>query len=91
MKVIVEMGLRLPIIISKAREVKEAVRNYPEAGVYVSRGGTAEALSELHGKKAVELSATFMDLLEPIQRIARTWVKKMGWFTSDCQKLIDVA
>jgi hypothetical protein len=36
-QVIVKMGLHLPIIISKAKEVKEVVRNYPEVDVYVSR------------------------------------------------------
>lgn len=73
-----EMGLNLPIIVSKMIKVKEAVSGYSDTDVYISRGGTARTLGEIPGKTVVELSSTFIDLLEPICRLTETSVKKIG-------------
>ena len=72
-KVIAEMGLDIPIE-SKASPA-EIAQAYPHIGVFISRGGTGEALSKATGKPVVGITASFCDLLPPIHRLAQCFDK----------------
>ncbi|TCL38829.1 propionate catabolism activator [Anaerospora hongkongensis] len=73
-----EMGVSLYIEISTMDEAKNIALNYPEIGIYISRGGIAQALKELPGKTVVEISAAVSDYLEPVHRIAANGINKVG-------------
>ncbi|MDR3563256.1 MAG: PAS domain S-box protein [Negativicutes bacterium] len=68
-KVMAEMGINIPMIAGNLKDVQDVVRNNPEVGVFISRGGTAEALSWSTGKPVVYITATLCDFLQPIHRL----------------------
>lgn len=73
-----ELGVELPIVVSKMSDVPNLIYNYPNIDVFISRGGTAEALNRLSGKSVVEITSTISDFLEPIQRICAAGATKIG-------------
>lgn len=77
-QVTAEMGLTLPIVISKAQEANGLAQQYPQVDVMISRGGTAEVLSKIPGKAVVEITSTISDFLEPIHRIVTAGPHKIG-------------
>lgn len=77
-QVLKELGLSLPVVVSKAKEAQEVVQNYPEVTVYIGRGGTADVLSQIPGKTVVELSSSISDLLETVQILVKTGARTIG-------------
>lgn len=77
-KVISEMGLSIPIEIGANQRAIDLARAYPDIGVIISRGGTAEALKQMNDKTVVELTVATGDLLTSVNRIAATGVNKIG-------------
>lgn len=60
--VIAEAGLSVPVEVGNYGEAPAAAAKYPDAGVIISRGGTAEQLKQLTRRTIIELrrrSATF--------------------------------
>jgi len=85
-RVIAEMGVNIPIE-SKASPA-EIAQAYPGVGVFISRGGTGEALSKATGKPVVGITASFCDLLPPIHRLAAQGFTKIGLMAN--RNLFDV-
>lgn len=81
-KITKEMGLHIPIIISKQKDVLNAVEAYPNIDVYISRGNTAEVLRQLPEKAVIELTPTIDDILSPIQKLVSGGVKKIAVMAS---------
>ncbi len=77
-RVIAQMGLSLPVEVGNYQESLQAIRKYPDIGVIISRGGTAEQLKKLTGKTIVEVTASTSDLFAPIHRLGKTGIKKIG-------------
>jgi len=89
-KVIQQMGLSIPIIISKPGDVLHNVNRYPEADVIISRWSNAQVLRSA-GKNVIEVRVEFQDLIEPLQNLAKMGVKKTAVLTqrgliADCEK-----
>lgn len=73
-----ELKLDLPIVVGKMSEIATIACNYPQIDVFISRGGTAEALSKFTGKTVVEIKLSIDDILDSIKRICTKGVKKIG-------------
>jgi methyl-accepting chemotaxis protein len=72
------MGLDMPIEVGTNQQALEIVQSYPEVGVVISRGGTAEDLKKSTNKTVVAITATISDILPLIHRIATLEIKKVG-------------
>lgn len=73
-----KMGIDIAITISNRTEVQKVAMDYPDISVYISRGGTARALRQLHGKAVVELRPTLGELLGPISKVASKGIHKIA-------------
>lgn len=72
------MGLNIIIVVSKTKDVSTFLTEHPDAGVYISRGVTAQVLQKQTDKAVVELTCTIEELFEPLQRISAAGVKKVA-------------
>jgi hypothetical protein len=77
-KVTAGMKLNITIVVGMTKDVSGFLREHPDAGVYVSRGVTAQALQKQTDKAVVELACTIDELFEPIQLLSAAGVKKIG-------------
>jgi len=77
-KVLAQMGLDMPIEVGTNQQALGIVQSYPEIGVVISRGGTAEDLKKSTNKTVVEITATISDILPLIHRIVTRGIKKIG-------------
>lgn len=73
-----EMGLSLPIETGLLHQVQDLAQKYSSINVIISRGKVAESFKKIPGKTVVQVPITMIDLLEPIQRIARKGINKVG-------------
>lgn len=77
-KVAHDMGISFPIVVRKVNEIANLPTMYPDIKVYISRGGTAEALDDLQGKVVVGIKTTSNDLFAAIQRVVEKGANKIG-------------
>ena len=75
---LVPMGLKMPIEVGTNQQALGIVQSYPEVGVVISRGGTAEDLKKLTNKAVVGITATISDILPLVQRLVIVGIKKIG-------------
>lgn len=75
-RVIRKMGEAIPVIISKPDNVLQDINRYPDSEVYISRWSTAQTLRS-NGKNVIEVRVEFQDLIEPLQKLAETGLKKI--------------
>lgn len=73
-----KMGIAFPIVVSKLSELAQTIAPYPELNIYISRGGTAEALAALPNKTVIDIRATIADLLQAVQVVAAQGLTKIG-------------
>lgn len=73
-----EIGVPISIEIGANQQVPALLQMYPDVGVIISRGGTAEELNKLTSKTVVGITSTMSDLLSPIDKIAKLGVKTIG-------------
>lgn len=81
-KVATDLGLSFPIKVSSMQESQELARSYPEAGVLISRGGTANLLKQIEGRTVVEITAAISDILEPVSKLTARGITKVGVLTN---------
>lgn len=77
-RVSAEMGAGVNVVVSKVKDVSQTIKNYPDACVYISRGGTAAALQKTTGLAVIELSASIDELLEAIGELIVAGIKKIA-------------
>ncbi len=85
-----QMGLNMPIEIGTNQQALGIVQSYPEVGVVISRGGTAEDIKKSTNKTVVEITATISDILPLIHRMVTVKIKKIGIITK-ANMLDDIA
>lgn len=72
------MGVNIAIVVSGVKDLSKRIAAYPDIGVYISRGGIAQALQQLTGRTVIELSSTIDDLLEPVQKLTAAGVRRIA-------------
>jgi len=77
-EVAAELGISFPIEIGANDKAVAAVRAYPEIGIVISRGGTAEELQRIPGKTVVGIAIATSDLLASIHKLAAAGLNKIG-------------
>ncbi|MBP2666297.1 MAG: methyl-accepting chemotaxis sensory transducer [Firmicutes bacterium] len=76
---IAELGVNMPVItVLKIDMLPRAIEQYLDIDLYISRGGMAEALSQMPGKTVIEIRASLSDLFGAIERIVVAGVHKIG-------------
>lgn len=82
-KILKEMKLNIPVIISSEKESEKVVNNYAEVQVFISRGRTATTLGELSGKNVVEILYSIHDVLEAVQKLVKNGAQKIAVMVSE--------
>lgn len=82
-KLIKEMKLNIPVIISSEKESEKVVSDYPDVEVFISRGRTATTLQDLSGKTAVEIVCSIHDILNSAQKLIEKGSHKIGIMVSE--------
>lgn len=82
-KLLKEMKLNIPIIISSEKESQKVVNDYPDVEVFISRGRTATTLQDLSGKTAAEIVCSIHDILNSIQKLIEKGSHKIGIIVSE--------
>lgn len=77
-----KMGISMPIVVSTSTEIKSLVSEYPEVGVFISRGRSAQVLAQLTNKPIVEITSSISDILEPVQRLTAQGIGKIAVIAS---------
>ena len=85
-----DSGLSFPIEVSNSTDARNVVQKYPEISVLISRGATADVLKQIPGKTVVEITATVADILEPVEQLMSTGLKKIA-VVANANLLEDVA
>jgi hypothetical protein len=81
--IISEMKLDIPVILlHKNDDIEEVVKQYPDIDVFISRGRTADALRQFSGKAVVEITPLISDILEPIEKLTDSGIKKIAVMAS---------
>jgi hypothetical protein len=80
--VVAEMGLSIPIVVSTSAEIHSIVNNYPQVGVFISRGRSAQVLSQLSNNSVVEITSSINDILEPVQKLTAKGITKIAVIAS---------
>lgn len=81
--VIASMGLKIPVEISYDYEALKVLKNYPEARIVISRGGTLRFLSGRPDITTVNIGSSILDLLEAIEVLSTHGCKKIAVVTQD--------
>lgn len=82
-KLLREMKLSIPIIISSEKESQKVVNNYPNVEIFISRGRTATMLQDLSGRTAVEIVCSIHDILNSVQKLIEKGSQKIGIMVSE--------
>lgn len=77
-----EMGVNIPIIVCTQAGIQNMIEDYPNVGVYISRGAMAESIHEISGKVVIELKSSINDILEPIQKLSDKKISKIAVMAS---------
>lgn len=72
------MGVNITIVVSGVKEITNVIEDYPDIGVYISRGGTAHALQKLTDRAVIEVTSSIDELLELIQKFTSAGIKKIA-------------
>jgi hypothetical protein len=78
-----QMKLNIPVIISSEKESQKVVNDYPDVEVFISRGRTATTLQDLSGKTAVEIVCSIHDILNSVQKLIEKRSHKIGIMVSE--------
>lgn len=81
-RLIKDMRLNIPVVVSSEAESQNIALKYPNIGVFISRGRTASSLQHLTGKPTVEITSSINDILEPIQKLTATGIEKIAVLAS---------
>jgi methyl-accepting chemotaxis protein len=81
-RVTAEMGLNIPITVSTSTEIQQVMNKYSNTEVFISRGRSARALTELSNKPVVEITSSINDVLVPIQKLASKGISKIAVIAS---------
>lgn len=82
-KLLKEMKLNIPVIISSEKESQKVVNDYPDVEVFISRGRTATTLQDLSGKTAAEIVCSIHDILNSAQKLIEKRAHKIGIMVSE--------
>jgi len=82
-RVIFEMQLSIPVIVANNETALQAIEEFPNASVLISRGGTANDLKGLPERTIVEINTSFTDILMVIERALRKGYKRIAIVTKD--------
>jgi methyl-accepting chemotaxis protein len=77
-RVTATMELNITIVVSSVKELPHIIEAYPNIGVYISRGGIAQALQKLTNRAVIELTSSIDELLMSIQKVTSTGIKKIA-------------
>ena len=77
-KVTGEMKLEIPIKVGINQQAVDIVLSYPDIGIVISRGGTAEEIRQKTDKAVVEISVATTDFLNSVSKIAQNGVTRIG-------------
>lgn len=67
----------MPIIVAKNEDAVEKVKQYPNASVIISRGGTARDL-KYTDKIIVDINISFADIFPSIEKLSRLGSKNIA-------------
>lgn len=82
-KLLKEMKLSIPVIISSEKESQKIIDDYPEVEVFISRGRTATTLQDLSGKNVVEIVCSIHDILNSMQKLIEKGAHKVAIMVSE--------
>lgn len=77
-----DLNLDIPIIIANDEMAPSAVLQYKDASVFISRGGTADALTVYTNKTIVNLIANFDDIAIAIEKLIENGCNNIAVVTS---------
>ena len=77
-KVLDELNISMPIIVAKNEDAVEKVKQYPNASVIISRGGTARDLKKYTDKIIVDINISFADIFPSIEKLSRLGSKNIA-------------
>lgn len=81
--VITSMGLKIPVEVSNDYEALKVLKNYPQARIVISRGGTLRFLNSRTELTTVNIGTSIWDLLEAIELLCKNGCKKIAAVTQD--------
>jgi Methyl-accepting chemotaxis protein len=82
-KLLKEIKLNIPVIISSEKESQKIINDYPEVDVFISRGRTATTLRDLSGKTVVEIVCSIHDILNSVQKLTEKGADKIAIMVSE--------
>ncbi|MDR3563093.1 MAG: methyl-accepting chemotaxis protein [Negativicutes bacterium] len=71
-------GINIRVESSSIDDAPGLARANPEIGVFISRGGTAEALAKSSSRPVVTVTAAFCDILGPVHKLASAGHDRIG-------------
>lgn len=80
--VVAELGLNIPIVVSTSVEIQSIVNQYPQVEVFISRGRSAQVLSQLTNNSVVEITSSINDILDPVQKLTAKGITKIAVIAS---------
>lgn len=80
--VISEMGLDIPVVVSTSVEIQSIVNQYPQVGVFISRGRSAQVLSQITDNSVVEITSSINDILDPVEKLTAKGITKIAVIAS---------
>lgn len=75
-RIISEMKLDISVISNNNMSGEDVAKQYPDADVFICRGRTADAIRKFSGKAVVEITPSISDILEPIEKLTESGIKK---------------
>lgn len=94
-EVIRKMGFSIPVIMSRPDIVLQDINRYLNIDIFISRWNTAQILRSAE-KNVIDIRVEFQDLIEPLQKLSGSGVKKVAVLTqkgviADCEKRYQVS
>ena len=77
-KVLNNLNISMPVIIAKNEEAVQKTKQYPNASVIISRGGTARDLKKYTDKIIVDINISFADIFPSIEKLSRLGSKNIA-------------
>lgn len=81
-RIISEMKLDISVISNNNMSGEDVAKQYPDADVFICRGRTADAIRKFSGKAVVEITPSISDILEPIEKLTESGIKKIAVMAS---------
>jgi uncharacterized phage infection (PIP) family protein YhgE len=73
-----DMKLDIPVVLRTLIESRGIEQDYSDVEVFISRGRSAELVSELSKKPVAEIMFSIDDILKPLQSLASRGIKKIA-------------